>query len=91
MRFEWNEVKRRSNLRRHGIDFEDVEEVFEGLTISVLDDRYDYGEKRFLTLGLLKTTVIAIAHTETEDTIRIISVRKALRDEEIRYFKEIKD
>jgi uncharacterized protein len=53
MRFEWDEAKRRSNIRQHGIDFVDVDEVFAGETITFLDDRYDYGETRFLTFGLL--------------------------------------
>lgn len=44
MRFEWDEAKRRSNIRRHGIDFVDIDQVFAGETITFLDDRYDYGE-----------------------------------------------
>ena len=91
MHFEWDENKRRSNLRRHGIDFADLEEVFEGLTLTLLDDRFDYGEERFFTLGLLKDRVVAISHTETDDTVRIVSARKALKDEEINYFKEVRD
>ena len=67
MRIELDEAKRRSNLKRHGIDFEDLWEVFEGVTVTVLDDRFDYGENRFFTLGLLKGRVIAIAHRETDD------------------------
>ena len=86
-----DENKRRSNLRRHGVDFADLEEVFEGLTLTLLDDRFDYGEARFFTLGLLKDRVVAISHTETDDTVRIVSARKALKDEEINYFKEVRD
>ena len=52
MRFEWDEKKRRSNLKRHGFDFIDVGKVFAGEVLTVLDDRYDYGETRFFTLGL---------------------------------------
>ena len=91
MRFEWDEAKRRSNIQRHGIDFGDVETVFVGETATILDDRYDYVETRFLTLGLLRGRVIAISHTETDEVIRIISARKALKDEEITYFNEIKN
>jgi uncharacterized protein len=54
----------------------------------VLDDRYDYEELRFITLGMLKGIVITIAHTETEEVIRIISARKATRYEEESYFKK---
>jgi uncharacterized DUF497 family protein len=91
MRFEWDEAKRRSNIKRHGIDFCDVERVLVGETVTLLDDRYNYGETRFLTLGLLMGSVVAISHTETDEIIRIISARRALKDEEITYFKEIRD
>ena len=91
MEFEWDEAKRQSNLHRHGIDFIGIEQVFAGETVTVLDDRFDYGEARFVTFGLLDGRVVAIAHTETEEVIRIISVRKATRYEESSYFKEIAD
>ncbi len=91
MRFDWDEAKRRANLRRHAIDFVGIEEAFDGETVTVLDDRFEYGEDRFLTLGLLDGRVVAIAHTETGDEIRIISVRKATKNEAFNYFKEIKD
>ena len=91
MRFEWNEAKRRVNIRRHGIDFADAVEVFDGIIVTINDTRFDYGETRFLTLGLLRTHVVVIAHTETEEVIRLISVRKATKDEEISYYKEIVD
>ena len=88
MKFEWDEAKRRTNLTRHRIDFAELGEVFEGAPLTVLDDRYDYGERRYLTFGLLKGRVVAIAHTGFDDVIRIISARKAERYEEIKYFKE---
>jgi len=87
----WHEAKRRLNLRDHGIDFGDVEAVFEGETVTILDDRFDYGEQRFITFGLLAGRVVAIAHTETNEVIRIISARKATKREENSYFKEIAD
>ena len=89
MRFEWDERKRRSNLEKHGIDFSDLESLFAGETVTVLDDRFDYGEHRFITLGLVKGIVLTVAHTETDKVIRILSARKATRYEEETYFKEI--
>jgi uncharacterized DUF497 family protein len=89
MEFEWDEAKRKSNLRNHGIDFIGTEQVFEGETVTILDNRFDYGEERFVTFGLLEGRVVAVAHTETDEVIRIISVRKATKDEESSYFKEI--
>lgn len=91
MRFEWDEAKRRSNIDRHGIDFVDVEVVFAGETVTVLDDRYNYGETRFLTFGILWGRVVAIVHTETDETIRVISFRKASKNEENSFFKEIRN
>lgn len=90
MRFEWDDQKRRANLARHGIDFADLASLFSGSTITVLDDRYDYGEFRFITLGVLNGIVMTVAHTETDEVIRIISARKATRYEEESYFKKIR-
>jgi len=91
MRFVWDEAKRRSNISQHGIDFVDVDEVFAGETITFLDNRYDYGETRFLTFGLLWGEVVAIVHIETDEVIRVISVRRASKDEEETYFKELRN
>jgi len=91
MQFEWNEAKRRSNFRRHGIDFADVEEIFDCEILTLLDDRFAYGEIRFFTLGLLNGRVVAVSHTETDEVVRIISARKARKDEEITYFEEFKN
>ena len=89
MRFEWDEAKRRSNLTRHGIDFADVSQLFEVPAMSWADDRYDYGERRLLRVGLLHGEVVVVVYTGTDHVIRLISARKATRDEEIQYFKEI--
>jgi hypothetical protein len=59
--------------------------------ITILDDRRDYGEDRFLTLGMLHGIVVVVAHTETEEVIRLISARRGIRDEEDLYFKEVGD
>jgi uncharacterized protein len=89
MRYEWHERKRKVNLRKHGFDFLDAPPVFRGATLTVADDRQDYGEDRFVTFGLLSDTVVTIAHTENAKTIRIISMRKATRHEEKSYFAQI--
>ncbi len=54
MQFTWDERKRSTNLRDHGLDFVDAARVFEGVTITYEDDRFDYGEQRFVTLGSLR-------------------------------------
>jgi uncharacterized DUF497 family protein len=88
VRFEWDERKRQSNLAKHGVDFADLEPLFGGDTVTVLDDRFDYSEYRFITLALLNGIVVAIAHTETDKVIRFISARRATSNEEEVYFKE---
>ena len=89
MNFEWDEAKRIANLRKHGIDFLDVAIVFDGDTLIVEDDRSDYGEQRFVTFGLLRGLVVAVVHTDRQDSIRIISVRKATKYEQKFYFEEL--
>jgi len=87
--FVWDEAKRRLNLRKHGIDFADAERIFRGVTFTAEDTREDYGEQRFLTLGLLEDQVVSIAHTEQGEEIRIISIRKASKHEARFYFSQI--
>ncbi|AFZ32961.1 protein of unknown function DUF497 [Gloeocapsa sp. PCC 7428] len=89
MEYEWDEAKRLANLRKHGIDFIDVPSVFESNIVTVEDDRYSYGEQRFVTFGLLQGRVIAIVHTELEDCTRIISARKATKYEQRTYFEQL--
>jgi uncharacterized DUF497 family protein len=90
MEFEWDENKRKSNIQKHGIDFEDAKRVFEGITITFQNNRFDYSEQRFITMGLLYEIVIVIAHTEFDETIRIISMRKATKNEQKFFFKRLK-
>ena len=91
MYFSWSEAKRARNLRAHGIDFADAEQVFRGVTYTFEDDRFAYGEQRFVTLGLLAGIPVSIVHTESEHEIRIISFRKATKRETEIYFRSIQD
>ena len=86
MRFTWDERKRQMTLGRRGLDFADAERVFAGPTFTFEDDREDYGEQRWVTLGPVRTMVVVIVHTETEDEIRVISMRKAETDEQLLFF-----
>lgn len=80
MDFGWDEVKRRLNLKKHGIDFNDVSAAFDAPMLVVLDEREDYGEDRWIGIGIIRNVVIVIAYTErSQDTIRIISARRATR------------
>lgn len=91
MKFEWDEAKRLANVAKHGFDFVDVVLVFEGDIVTIEDDRFEYEEQRFVTLGLLNGRVVVIVHTERKDVTRIISVRKATKNEERSYFEQIAD
>lgn len=89
MRFTWHEPKRQMTLEKRGLDFADTEQVFAGPTFTFEDDRRDYGETRFVSLGLLRGQVVVIVHTETADEIRIISMREAEKDEQRLYFSNL--
>ena len=87
MRFVWSEARRKANLEAHGLDFVDAPRVFEGPTYTYEDDRLNYAEQRFVTLGLLEGFTVSIVHTETTTQIRIISFRKATKHEQAIFFK----
>ncbi|HEX6383377.1 MAG TPA: BrnT family toxin [Anaerolineae bacterium] len=87
MRYIWDEAKRNSNLSKHRLDFADAKIVFDGLTLTFEDDRFDYGEQRFITIGILDGEFVVIAHTEEDDVTRIISMRKATKHEKNIFFK----
>ena len=89
MKFEWDENKRRENLRKHGFDFADVWRVFENEIDVIIDDRSNYGEIRYFALGLLFGGVVAVSYTEDDEIRRIISVRKGNKNDEEKYFRNI--
>jgi len=89
VKYTWDETKRQANIEKHGIDFADVPPMFDGDVFTIEDLRFDYGEARYITFGLLQYRVIVVAHTEDDNVIRIISARKATKHEEKNYFEEI--
>ena len=89
MQFEWNDAKNRGNLAKHGLDFADAELVFAGPCVTFVDDRFDYGEERFVALGLLAGRLVTIAHAPRGEATRIISMRKANRREQKIYQKRL--
>ncbi len=91
MEFTWSETKRAANIKAHGLDFIDAPSVFEGMTYTFEDDRFFYGEQRFVTLGLLAGITVSVVHTENQYEIRIISFRKATKRESQIYFSEIQN
>jgi len=91
MEFTWSKTKRTTNIRAHGLDFVDAHRVFEGATYTFEDDRFAYGEQRFVTLGMLAGIVVSVVHTESDYEIRIISFRKATRREAQIYFDALQN
>ena len=89
MHFTWHESKRQVTLQRRGLDFAQAEQVFVGPTFTFEDDREEYGEQRWVTLGLLNGIVLVIVHTENVDEIRVISMRKAEKDEQRLFFSNL--
>ena len=88
MEYEWDECKRHANLAKHGIDFEDAEDFEWDTALETLDDRFDYGEGRWVALGYIRGRIYVLVHTQQGDTIRIVSLRKATRNERQFYEKK---
>jgi uncharacterized protein len=92
MKFEWDEAKNRENIKKHGFDLADAEEMFRGVLVIDPDTREDYGEKRWVGLGTIGGRVAYVVFTERDpDTIRIISLRKASHRERKEYEKTIQN
>jgi hypothetical protein len=88
-----DEDKNKENIRQHGLDFVDGKQLFENLLLVKLDDREDYGEDRFIGIGMMSNGIIFVMvfAEKEQETIRIISMRKATKNECTRYEEAIKD
>ena len=90
MQYEWDEEKNRVNIRKHGFDLSDAEEVFSSPMFVALDDREDYSEDRWIGIGLLKSCVVVVVFAErSHEVIRVISMRKAIRYERLQFEKHL--
>lgn len=86
MQFEWDEQKNALNIQKHGIDFNDVPNMFDHELLEEIDDRYDYGEERLIAIGVLRRMIAVVVYVERRgDVIRIISARRANRHERQKY------
>jgi uncharacterized DUF497 family protein len=88
MDYEWDEAKRLTNLKKHGVDFAQIEEFDWAATIEWVDESENYGEERLIALGPFQGRIYSVAYTERRGRTRIISFRKATRKEIERYEKE---
>ena len=92
MQFEWDAAKNEVNIRKHGIDFEDVKDIFNHPMMTLMDSRENYGEARWLAVGWIQTVLGVVVYTERiGDVIRIISARKAIKSEVRRYEQYFKN
>lgn len=90
VRFEWDEEKNQLNIRKHGIDFNDVLEMFRQPMLALRDERFEYPEARWIGMGWINAWVSVVAYTERQgDVIRIISARRATRLEVTRYVETV--
>ena len=89
MEFEWDENKRQSNLRKHGIDFARAAAIFNNPILEREDNRYDYGESRLIALGETNGVVLFVVYTVRGSVYRIISARRATKREQQQYYKSI--
>lgn len=89
MKYVWDDSKGASNLQKHGLSFEDANIVFSGECVTFEDDRNDYGEARYITLGALEGRVVVLIHTQRNEATRIISMRKANEREQKIYQKRL--
>ena len=91
MQFEWDEVKNYANIRKHGISFETAKRIFEGPVVTWIDQRKDYGEDRYISIGRVEpVALIVVAHTKRNGRIRLISARPASRKERQAYHERIR-
>lgn len=87
--FEWDNEKASANWCKHGVSFSEASNTFrDPFGIEVLDDREDYGEERFIRIGMVGNRVLTVVCTERGENIRIISAREAGRHERRNYYSQ---
>ena len=88
MRFEWDEKKNRSNVENHNVSFELAPELFNGSVLERIDHRHDE-EVRFIATGMVQERVLVCVYTDRGNVRRIISLRKATRNEQETYYSDV--
>ena len=85
MGFQWDQAKSASNEAKHGISFLQAAQIFRGPILKTQDTRRDYGEHRFVAIGVFDGVILSVAFSERDGDIRLISARRASRRERHRY------
>jgi uncharacterized protein len=92
MIFEWDKAKNRTNIRKHGFDFAEAEVMFRGFLLVRPDTREDYGEERWIGIGMIQNRCALAAFAEpSPGTIRIISLRRADHEERKEYEEAVQN
>lgn len=89
MQFEWDDEKEQINIRKHGIDFSTAALVFKDENrLELYDEVHSENEERYLTIGIIANVacVVAVVYTERDESIRLISARKATKRERRKYY-----
>jgi uncharacterized DUF497 family protein len=83
MQFEWNPDKTNSNLKKHGVSFNEASTVFnDPLSVTFPDPDHSFGEERYVIIGLSSANrILIVSHTDRVNRVRIISAREATRNE----------
>jgi uncharacterized DUF497 family protein len=91
IKFKWDALKNKLNRKKHGVWFEEAEQVFDDSNaILYFDKDHSIAEDRFILLGLSATQLLVVIHCEVESgVIRIISARKATKNEKVAYEKRV--
>ena len=90
MRFEWDPDKDRANREKHGISFEEASELLESVNdfLEIYDEAHAGDEERFIAIGPIRNRMVVVYYTErADDVIRIISARRATKNE-VRLFQK---
>ncbi|MBI1320953.1 MAG: BrnT family toxin [Candidatus Hydrogenedens sp.] len=85
MEFEWDPIKDKANLEKHGIDFDTAIRIWNDLTVENVVELVSYDEVRIIAFGMIEGTVLAVVYTWRQTRRRIISARKAHKDERRTY------
>lgn len=85
MEFEWDEAKRRETYQDRGVDLLYAALIFDGPVLTRVDDRTDYGERRYISLGLVEDVPYVVVHTERAGKTRLITAWKGGRKDHERY------
>ena len=89
MKISYDSAKRDKTLAERGLDFDDAIYVFAGETINFIDDRRDYGERRWLTFGKLRGRMVVIVWTDRFQSRHVISMRKANGREQEKFGRQL--